>query len=102
MIKTVTHCPTCGAECTVEGDVTHYYKPVAIDRIEELEANEKKWKEYAISWQDTITKLEQEMERLAFIYQIADRLEVLAVKWVDAGHHDWLEIKELGSKLREL
>jgi hypothetical protein len=26
-IKTVTNCPTCGAECTVEGKTTHYYVP---------------------------------------------------------------------------
>lgn len=26
-IKSVTNCPTCGAECTVEGDTTHYYVP---------------------------------------------------------------------------
>jgi hypothetical protein len=27
-IKTVTHCPTCGAECTVEGEgETHCYRP---------------------------------------------------------------------------
>jgi hypothetical protein len=26
-IKTVTNCPTCGAECIVEGKTTHYYVP---------------------------------------------------------------------------
>lgn len=27
VISTVTNCPTCGAECTVEGKTTHYYVP---------------------------------------------------------------------------
>jgi len=26
-IKSVTNCPTYGAECTIEGDVTHCYVP---------------------------------------------------------------------------
>ena len=26
-MKTTTNCPTCGATCTIEGDVTHYYSP---------------------------------------------------------------------------
>jgi predicted molibdopterin-dependent oxidoreductase YjgC len=26
-ISSVTNCPTCGAECSVEGDTTHYYVP---------------------------------------------------------------------------
>jgi hypothetical protein len=26
-IKSVTNCPTCGGECTVEGKTTHYYVP---------------------------------------------------------------------------
>lgn len=26
-ISSVTNCPTCGAECNVEGDTTHYYVP---------------------------------------------------------------------------
>jgi hypothetical protein len=34
------------------------------ERIAELEANEKEWKEYAMSWQDTNTKLEAENEQL--------------------------------------
>ena len=41
MIKTTTHCPTCGAECKVEGHTTQYYRPVSsgeLKRIEELEA----------------------------------------------------------------
>ena len=28
MIKTITKCPVCTSEVTVEGDVTHYYKPL--------------------------------------------------------------------------
>ncbi len=27
-IKSVTHCPTCGSECKVEGDNTHHYVPI--------------------------------------------------------------------------
>jgi hypothetical protein len=27
-IKSITHCPTCGSECKVEGGTTHYYIPV--------------------------------------------------------------------------
>ena len=27
-IKSVTHCPTCGSECKVEGGTTQYYVPV--------------------------------------------------------------------------
>jgi hypothetical protein len=27
-IKSVTHCPTCGSECKVEGGTTHYYIPI--------------------------------------------------------------------------
>ena len=43
-------------------------------------------------------ELEAERDRLR---KIAERLEVLAVKWVDAGHHDWPEIKKLSNELRE-
>ena len=31
--------------------------------------------------------------------EITERLSTLAVKWVDAGHHDWPEIKELIRRL---
>jgi hypothetical protein len=27
-IKSVTHCPTCGSECKVEGGTTHHYIPI--------------------------------------------------------------------------
>jgi len=27
-IKSITHCPTCGSECKVEGGTTHHYIPV--------------------------------------------------------------------------
>jgi hypothetical protein len=27
-IKSVTHCPTCGSECKVEGSTTHHYIPI--------------------------------------------------------------------------
>ena len=27
-IKSVTHCPTCGSECKVEGGTTHRYIPI--------------------------------------------------------------------------
>lgn len=27
-IKSVTHCPTCGSECKVNGGTTQYYVPV--------------------------------------------------------------------------
>jgi hypothetical protein len=33
-IKTKTNCPTCGAECTVEGKTTHYYAP-SLERYKE-------------------------------------------------------------------
>jgi hypothetical protein len=46
-----------------------------------------------------IATLESSNQRLR---KIADRLEVLAVKWVDAGHHDWPEIKNLSKALDEL
>lgn len=43
-IRTVTHCPTCGAECTVEVEgETHYYRPKegklreAAEKVVELE-----------------------------------------------------------------
>jgi len=36
-IKSVTHCPTCGSECSVEGDVTHYYVPKNKYTQEEVE-----------------------------------------------------------------
>lgn len=26
-INTVTNCPTCGCECTIQGEETHYYVP---------------------------------------------------------------------------
>jgi hypothetical protein len=28
IIKSVTHCPTCGSECKVEVGTTHYYVPI--------------------------------------------------------------------------
>ena len=39
-----------------------------------------------------IAELEAEQDRLL---KMAERLAVLAAKWVDAKHHDWPEIKEL-------
>ena len=36
------------------------------------------------------------------LFMIAQRLETLAVKWVDTGHHDWPEIKTLCSRLDKL
>ena len=36
------------------------------------------------------------------LLQITERLETLAVKWVDASHHDWAEIKNLALKLDKL
>ncbi len=38
----------------------------------------------------------------AELKSIVERLESLAVKWVDAGHHDWPEIKELIKRMDEL
>ena len=29
-IKSKTNCPTCNSECTIHGEVTHFYKPVFI------------------------------------------------------------------------
>ena len=48
--------------------------------------------------QTRIKELEAENKRL---YKIAERLETLAVKWVDAGHHDWPEIKKLSKALED-
>lgn len=39
-IKSVTHCPTCGVECTIDGDrTTHFYIP----KISQPKANEDVW-----------------------------------------------------------
>jgi len=40
--------------------------------------------------------------KLSDLLLITERLETLAVKWVDASHHDWSEIKNLALKLDKL
>lgn len=40
-IKSVTNCPTCGAECEVHGNATHYYVPISVIKLRRIEDLEK-------------------------------------------------------------
>ncbi len=40
-------------------------------------------------------------DKASRLEEYADRMTVLAVKWVDAGHHDWPEIKQMIKDLDE-
>ncbi len=68
-------------------------------RIQELESENTALSEQLTQLHEGLTVCEQEKGELE---PIAERLEVLAVKWVDAVHHDWQEIKELIRRKDEL
>jgi len=60
-IRTVTHCPTCGAECTVKGEgETHYYRP----KENKLREAAEKVVKYCDEWDETPFRLQNVVEEL--------------------------------------
>jgi len=76
-VVTKTHCPTCGAECSVNIGTTHFYIPKEDGVLSDGQALIK-----------IVGELEAENERLL----------TLATKWCDKSHHDWHEILKIAKE----
>jgi DNA repair exonuclease SbcCD ATPase subunit len=77
-MRTVTNCPTCGAECKVEGNTTHYYVPVCKDRIAELESQSESRYKLNETCLDRIAELELQLWEAQDSYKVmCDRVDEL-------------------------